>query len=69
MIIPTTSTTNFVTNAGVIEFPAAVSHPHMALQVGGEVLVPDLVRDFTQIHLHPSGPFHWIIYMPFVDGA
>ena len=40
--------TQFVAGSPVITFPApvapAVSHPHMALEVGQEVFVPDLVR-------------------------
>ena len=31
-------------DAEVIKFPGADSHPHMALEVGQEVFVPDLVR-------------------------
>ncbi|KAK0199803.1 Lactonase, 7-bladed beta-propeller-domain-containing protein [Desarmillaria ectypa] len=48
-IIPTTSTLlDFDNTAGVISFPVAsggVSHPHMALEYGSEVLVPDLGGD------------------------
>lgn len=46
--------TKFVSGAPVLTFPAppapAVSHPHMALEVGKEVFIPDLVRTiFSQI--------------------
>ncbi|KAG7440486.1 putative isomerase YbhE [Guyanagaster necrorhizus] len=48
-IIPTTSTPlDFDNTASVISFPTpsgGVSHPHMALEYGSEVLVPDLGRD------------------------
>ena len=40
--------TQFASGAPVVAFPAppspAVSHPHMALEVGEEIFVPDLVR-------------------------
>jgi 6-phosphogluconolactonase (cycloisomerase 2 family) len=51
-IIPTTNGgLNFDASAGNITFPIptggeGVSHPHMALQYGNEVLVPDLVCFF-----------------------
>lgn len=32
-------------SASIITFPASNSHPHMALQNGDEVLVPDVVCD------------------------
>ncbi|KDR73084.1 hypothetical protein GALMADRAFT_270456 [Galerina marginata CBS 339.88] len=48
-IIPTTSKgTKFDASAPIITFPppvGGVSHPHMALELGGEVLVPDLGGD------------------------
>jgi len=48
-IIPTTSQeTQFSTSAPLITFPkpaGGVSHPHMALENAGEVLVPDLGGD------------------------
>ena len=36
--------TEFVNDFTPITFNAPVSHPHMALDVGNEVFVPDLVR-------------------------
>jgi hypothetical protein len=53
MIIPTFDAATFATDAGVIEFPAPKSNPHMALPVGNEVLVPDLVSN-TFIHTRQS---------------
>lgn len=45
-MIPTTSDPlHFATNANLITFPAEVSHPHMVLQHGEEIFVPDLVRE------------------------
>lgn len=47
-IIPTTSDPlHFARNAALITFPppkGGASHPHMALQHGNEIFVPDLVR-------------------------
>jgi hypothetical protein len=47
IIRTTTSPRNFDNSAPVITFPrqsaTSVSHPHMALENNGEVLVPDLV--------------------------
>ena len=45
-IIPTEGNdpTEFVNDFSLITFNAPVSHPHMALEVGCEVFVPDLVR-------------------------
>ena len=45
-IIPTEGNdpTEFVNDFSLITFNAPVSHPHMALEVGREVFVPDLVR-------------------------
>ncbi|KAI0330349.1 putative isomerase YbhE [Cubamyces sp. BRFM 1775] len=46
LIIPTEEDPlQFTEGAPLISFPAAVSHPHMALQVGSEVFVPDLGAD------------------------
>ncbi|KAI0371947.1 putative isomerase YbhE [Pilatotrama ljubarskyi] len=46
LIIPTEEDPlQFTEGAPLISFPAAVSHPHMALEVGSEVLVPDLGAD------------------------
>ncbi|KAI0646305.1 putative isomerase YbhE [Trametes meyenii] len=46
LIIPTEEDPlQFAEGAPLISFPAAVSHPHMALEVGKEVLVPDLGAD------------------------
>ena len=46
-VIPTTSDSlHFVKNSAVITFPppqGGASHPHMALQYGSEIFVPDLV--------------------------
>ena len=47
MIIPTIDAATFTTDANVIQFPAPKSNPHMALQAGNEVLVPDLVRKYV----------------------
>ncbi|KAI0055287.1 putative isomerase YbhE [Artomyces pyxidatus] len=44
LIVPTSGPLDF-DNASPITFPAAVSHPHMALEHGDEVLVPDLGAD------------------------
>lgn len=60
-IIPTDPTdgTRFINTAPEISFPQPappnVSHPHMALQHGTEVLVPDLVRStflFAMANVH-----------------
>ena len=57
MIIPTTTDPlHFSRSAGLITFPASVSHPHMALQHGSEVLVPDLVRPCLALR-HIPGTF------------
>jgi len=45
MVIPTASTGLTFDAASLITFPAEVSHPHMALQHGSEILVPDLGAD------------------------
>lgn len=48
-IIPTTRDV-FFEDAPIITFPAPLngsSHPHMALEHNGEILVPDLVRFFS----------------------
>lgn len=42
LIMPTSNPLDFESGS-LITFPAEVSHPHMALQNGNEVLVPDLV--------------------------
>ncbi|EJF63677.1 putative isomerase YbhE [Dichomitus squalens LYAD-421 SS1] len=60
VIVPTEEDpTQFVSGAPVITFPAppspAVSHPHMALEVGSEVFVPDLGAD-TIHRLVRDGP-------------
>jgi 6-phosphogluconolactonase (cycloisomerase 2 family) len=55
-IIPTTSDPlHFARNSALITFPppeGGVSHPHMALQNGNEIFVPDLVsiRKFLLLH-------------------
>jgi len=63
-IIPTTfDPMHFATNASTITFPASVSHPHMALQNGEEVLVPDLGADkiWRLVQASPSTPGTWKI--------
>ncbi|KAI0653934.1 putative isomerase YbhE [Cubamyces menziesii] len=46
LIIPTEEDPlQFTEGAPLISFPAPVSHPHMALEVGSEVFVPDLGAD------------------------
>lgn len=42
-VIPTTSDPLHFGSSSLITFPATVSHPHMVLQNGNEILVPDLV--------------------------
>ncbi|CDO70095.1 hypothetical protein BN946_scf184806.g22 [Trametes cinnabarina] len=45
LVVPTQEDPlEFTEGAPLISFPAAVSHPHMALEVGQEVFVPDLIR-------------------------
>ena len=46
-IVPTEANdaTEFMNDFTPITFNAPVSHPHMALAVGKEIFVPDLVRD------------------------
>lgn len=51
-IIPTQDEVFFGDNAPIITFPPPVngsSHPHMALEHNGEILVPDLVRLFPPL--------------------
>ncbi|KAJ6618120.1 putative isomerase YbhE [Mycena sp. CBHHK59/15] len=64
-IIPTTtSPEQFSNNAPVITFPppsGGVSHPHMALQHGTEVLVPDLGGDMIWRLARRGGPGVWKI--------
>jgi len=45
MIIPTTTDPLHFGSAPVITFPFSGSHPHMALQHGSEIFVPDLGAD------------------------
>ncbi|KAI5116803.1 hypothetical protein M0805_007015 [Coniferiporia weirii] len=66
MIIPTTSDPlHFDTSSStkLITFPAAVSHPHMAVQNGEEVLVPDLGADriWRLVQASPRTPGAWNI--------
>ncbi|EJD08471.1 putative isomerase YbhE [Fomitiporia mediterranea MF3/22] len=65
MIIPTTSDPlHFDTSsAGLIAFPAPVSHPHMAVEHGDEVLVPDLGADkiWRLVKQSPDTPGQWKI--------
>ena len=53
----------FVANASLISFPADVSHPHMAVQNGDEVLVPDLGADkiWRLIQASNDTPGSWVI--------
>lgn len=62
-IIPTSSDPLHFGSASTIEFPAAVSHPHMALQNGEEVLVPDLGADkvWRLVQDSPDTPGEWNI--------
>ncbi|KAL1944023.1 hypothetical protein VTO73DRAFT_3841 [Trametes versicolor] len=56
LIIPTEADPlEFTEGAPLISFNAPVSHPHMALEVGSEVFVPDLGAD-TIWRLAPTGP-------------
>ncbi|KAK0444261.1 putative isomerase YbhE [Desarmillaria tabescens] len=64
-IIPTTSTPlDFDNTAGVVSFPiqsGGVSHPHMALEYGNEVLVPDLGGDTVWRLKENGSPGNWNI--------
>ncbi|THH03776.1 hypothetical protein EW145_g6014 [Phellinidium pouzarii] len=66
MVIPTTfDPLHFDTSSAtkLITFPAAVSHPHMALENGKEVLVPDLGADkiWRLVQTAPDTPGSWDI--------
>jgi len=66
-VIPTTATSpeHFDgENAGVITFPTVaggVSHPHMALEHGNEILVPDLGGDTIWRLVENGSPGNWKI--------
>ncbi|KAI0260749.1 Lactonase, 7-bladed beta-propeller-domain-containing protein [Gloeopeniophorella convolvens] len=45
LIVPTANNALSFESAPLISFPAPVSHPHMAVEHGSEVLVPDLGAD------------------------
>ncbi|KAI0826618.1 putative isomerase YbhE [Trametes gibbosa] len=56
LVVPTEKDPlEFTEGAPLISFDAPVSHPHMALEVGSEVFVPDLGAD-TIWRLAPTGP-------------
>ncbi|KAJ3554002.1 hypothetical protein NM688_g3325 [Phlebia brevispora] len=63
MIVPTTpDALHFsVSEAPLITFPAPVSHPHMALQHGDEVFVPDLGADRIWRLVENGSPGDWRI--------
>lgn len=59
VIVPTEEDpTQFVADAPIITFgDVSTSHPHMALEVGSEVFVPDLVRpSYPNMHTSPPPP-------------
>ncbi|KAA1472645.1 putative isomerase YbhE [Dentipellis sp. KUC8613] len=60
-IIPTTPDAVHFDNSSLITFPAPVSHPHMALQHGSEVLVPDLGADKIWRLVEDGDPGTWKI--------
>ncbi|KAF7792669.1 hypothetical protein EIP86_003766 [Pleurotus ostreatoroseus] len=62
LIIPTTTDPlHFSRDASLITFPAPVSHPHMALQHGEEVFVPDLGADRIWRLVENGSPGDWRI--------
>ncbi|KAJ3483213.1 hypothetical protein NLI96_g6466 [Meripilus lineatus] len=62
LIIPTArDPMHFARNAGLISFPASVSHPHMAVQHGNEVFVPDLGADKIWRLIENGSPGNWKI--------
>ncbi|KAF9042829.1 putative isomerase YbhE [Hymenopellis radicata] len=65
VILPTTSTPlDFDTSSPVITFPppaGGVSHPHMALEYGREILVPDLGADTIWRLVEDGSPGAWKI--------
>ncbi|CAL1710954.1 unnamed protein product [Somion occarium] len=61
LIIPTTTDPLHFASANLIQFPAAVSHPHMALQHGSEVLIPDLGADKVWRLVEDGSPGNWRI--------
>jgi len=63
-ITPTTSDPLQFESAQPITFPAPVSHPHMALENGDEVLVPDLGADkiWRLNQVAPNTPGEWEIH-------
>ncbi|KAI9063641.1 putative isomerase YbhE [Trametes sanguinea] len=57
LVVPTEEDPlEFTEGAPLISFPAAVSHPHMALEVGEEVFVPDLGADTIWRLARSGGP-------------
>lgn len=62
-IIPmTTDPLHFSTDAPLITFPSDVqSHPHMALQHGDEVFIPDLGADKIWRLVQNGAPGNWEI--------
>ncbi|KAI0079778.1 hypothetical protein K474DRAFT_1658570 [Panus rudis PR-1116 ss-1] len=61
LIIPTASDHLHFEPANLISFPAPVSHPHMALQHGSEVFVPDLGADRIWRLVENGSPGNWRI--------
>ncbi|EIN04630.1 putative isomerase YbhE [Punctularia strigosozonata HHB-11173 SS5] len=60
-IVPTTTDPLHFADADLVTFPATVSHPHMALQHGKEVLVPDLGADKIWRLVEDGAPGRWKI--------
>ncbi|KAI0674303.1 putative isomerase YbhE [Trametes maxima] len=62
LIIPTSEGgLQFAEDAPLISFPANVSHPHMAVEVGKEVFVPDLGADTIWRLASDGAPGKWSI--------
>ncbi|KAI0794979.1 putative isomerase YbhE [Abortiporus biennis] len=61
MIIPTTSDPLHFGSAPLITFPFTGSHPHMALQHGSEVFIPDLGADRIWRLVQNGSPSEWKI--------
>ncbi|OSD08016.1 putative isomerase YbhE [Trametes coccinea BRFM310] len=63
LVVPTEEDPlEFTEGAPLISFPAAVSHPHMALEVGEEVFVPDLGADTIWRLARSGGPGQFQIH-------
>ncbi|THH16791.1 hypothetical protein EW146_g3915 [Bondarzewia mesenterica] len=60
-ILPTTPDPLHFGSASLITFPASVSHPHMVLEHGNEVLVPDLGADKIWRLTEDGSPGKWAI--------